>query len=154
MWVVKVKWSTHACLVSIVIVSSNLAEARAVGWKTTAPESVACGRLFLVYTNWNDSLHGSLDRYVKLQVCMHRECQERFPYRRLQRKPLLSAPGMDHSTCVTHVSWCMSGSLIDGGRENVPGIPGAWSNSKFTIWQEIRSSEPQWLHVGDRVVED
>ena len=34
-----------------------------------------------------------------------------FPRRRFQRKPLVSDPGMHHGTCVTHVPWCMSGSL-------------------------------------------
>ena len=34
-----------------------------------------------------------------------------FPRHRLQRKPLVSDPGMHHGTCVTHVPWCMSGSL-------------------------------------------
>ena len=56
---------------------------------------------------------------------MHRECRERFPRHRLQRKPLVSDPGMHHSMCVTHVLGCTSGSLTRGGRENVPGIPGA-----------------------------
>ena len=42
-----------------------------------------------------------------------------FPHHRLQRKPLVSDPGMHHGTCVTHVPWCMSGSLTRGGRENV-----------------------------------
>ena len=47
---------------------------------------------------------------------MRRECRERFPRHRLQRKPLVSDPGMHHGTCVTHVPWCMSGSLnCDGG---------------------------------------
>ena len=32
----------------------------------------------------------------------------------------------------THVPWCMSGSLIRGGGENVPGIPGACSTHKLT----------------------
>ena len=40
---------------------------------------------------------------------------------RLQRKPLVSDPSMHHSTCVTHVPWCMSGSLTHGGWEKVPG---------------------------------
>ena len=31
---------------------------------------------------------------------------------------------MHHGTCVTHVPWCMSGSLTCGYGENVPGIPG------------------------------
>ena len=56
---------------------------------------------------------------------MHRVCRERFPRHRLQRKPLISDPGMHHGTCVTHVPWCMSGSLTRSGGENVPGFPGA-----------------------------
>ena len=43
------------------------------------------------------------------------------PLRLLQRKPLVSDPGMHHGTCVTHVPWCMSGSLTRGGGENVRG---------------------------------
>ena len=42
--------------------------------------------------------------------------------RRLQRKPLVSDPDMHHGTCVTHVPWCLSGSLNCGGGENVTGI--------------------------------
>ena len=34
-----------------------------------------------------------------------------FSRHRLQRKPLVSDPGMHHGTCVTNVPWCMSGSL-------------------------------------------
>ena len=56
---------------------------------------------------------------------MRRECRERFPRHRIQRKPLVSG------TCVTHVPWCMSGFLIRGGGENVPGIPGAWTTRNF-----------------------
>ena len=33
-----------------------------------------------------------------------KECRERFPRHRLQRKLLVSDPGMHHGTCVTHVS--------------------------------------------------
>ena len=56
---------------------------------------------------------------------MRREYREHFPRHWLQRKPLVSDPGMHHGTCVTQVPWCMSGSLTRGGRENVPFIPGA-----------------------------
>ena len=63
---------------------------------------------------------------------MRRECQERFPCHRLQRKPLVSDPSMHYGTCVTHVPWCMSGSLNRGGGENVPGIPGACATRNFT----------------------
>ena len=62
---------------------------------------------------------------------MRRKCLERFPRHRFQRKPLVSDPGMHHGTCVKHVPWCMSGSLTNGGGENVPGIPGACATRNF-----------------------
>ena len=51
---------------------------------------------------WNVlGTHGSLTKYVELwAVCMRRECRERFPRHLLQRKPLVSDPGMHHGTCV------------------------------------------------------
>ena len=60
-----------------------------------------------------------------------------FPRRRIQRKPLVSDPGMPHGTCVTHVPWGMSGSLTCGDGENVPGIPGACAPAILRIWQEV-----------------
>ena len=72
--------------------------------------------------------HGPLTRYVKL--CQ--ECRERLPRHRLQRKPVVSNPGMHHGTCVTHVPWCMSESLTRGGGENVLGIPGSCATRNFT----------------------
>ena len=63
-----------------------------------------------------------------------------FPSRRFQRKPLVSDPGMHHGTCVTHVPWCMSGSLTCGDGENVPGIPGACAPAILRIWQEAHGS--------------
>ena len=42
---------------------------------------------------------------------MRRECRERFPRHRLRRKSLVTDPSVHHRTCVTHVPWCMSGSL-------------------------------------------
>ena len=62
---------------------------------------------------------------------MRRERRERFLRHRLQRKPLISDPGIHHGTCVTHVPWCMSGSLTRGGGENIPGIPDACATRKF-----------------------
>ena len=55
-----------------------------------------------------------------------------FPTTDFQGKPLVSDPGIYHGTCVTHVPWCMSGSLTYGGGENVPGISGAWATWNFT----------------------
>ena len=63
-----------------------------------------------------------------------------FPHRRLQSKPLISDPGMHHGTCVTHVPWCMSGSLTRGGGESVPGIPGACAPAILRILQEAHGA--------------
>ena len=68
-----------------------------------------------------------------------------FPRRRLQKKPLVSDPGMHHGTCVTHVPWCMSGSLTRGGGENVPGIPGACAPAILRIWQETHGGDSKQL---------
>ena len=65
-----------------------------------------------------------------------------FPRRRFQRKPIVSDPGMHHGTCVTHVLWCMSGSLTCGDGENVPGIPGACAPAILRIWQEAHGTSP------------
>ena len=59
-----------------------------------------------------------------------------FPRRRFQRKQLVSDPDMHHGPCVTHVPWCMSGSLACGNGENAPGIPGACAPGILRIWQE------------------
>ena len=84
-----------------------------------------------LYTVLNHYVHlcskamGLLPDTQNCSLRMRRECRARFPRHRLQRRPLVCDPGMHHDTCVTHVSWCMSGSLTRGGGENVPGIPGA-----------------------------
>ena len=75
--------------------------------------------------------HGPLTRYVNCRLRVRRECRERFPRHRLQSKPLVIDPGMHHGTCVTHVPWCMSGSITRGGGENVPSIPGACTTRNF-----------------------
>ena len=62
-----------------------------------------------------------------------------FPRGRLQRKLLVSDLDMHHGTCVTHVPWCMSGSLTYGGGENVPGIPGACAPVILRICQEAHA---------------
>ena len=49
----------------------------------------------------------------------------------------VSDPDMHHGTCVTHMPWCMPGSLTSGlfeigGEESFPGIPGACTSRIFT----------------------
>ena len=51
--------------------------------------------------------------------------------------PRVSDPGMHRGTCVTHLSWCMPGSLTSGflwsrWRGKRPGILGACANRNFT----------------------
>ena len=69
------------------------------------------------------------------------------PRRRIQRKTRVSDPRMHHSTCVTHVPWCMSGLLTRGGGENVPGIPGACAPAIWRIWQEAHGKHDQETFV-------
>ena len=76
-------------------------------------------------------------------LCMRRECWDRFPRQRLQMKPLDSDRGMHHGTCVTHVPWCMSGSLTRDGGVNVPGIPGACTTRNCTYL--ARGPYSSWL---------
>ena len=47
-------------------------------------------------------------------------------------KPRVSDPGMHLDTRMTHVPWCMSGSLTRGGGKNVPGITGTCATRKFS----------------------
>ena len=77
------------------------------------------------------SSHGPLTKYVKLPVsACAGNAGNVFPRHRLQIKPLVSGSGMHHGTCVTHVPWCMSGSLTHSGGENVqPAIPRIWQEA-------------------------
>ena len=100
--------------------------------------------------SYNDTM-GLLPDTQNCGLRRRRECRERFPRHRLQRKPLVSDPGMHHGTCVTHVPWCMSGSLTRGGGENVPGIPGAWCATRnFTYL--VRGSLPEPILIYHKLV--
>ena len=70
---------------------------------------------------------------------MRRECRERFPRHWFQRKQLVSDPDLHQGTCVTHVPWCMSGSLSRGGGEvgkTFPAFPAHAQPAILRIWQE------------------
>ena len=50
---------------------------------------------------------------------------------------------MHHGMCVTHMPWCMSGSLTRDGGENVPGILGATHNFPYLArgpWHNVAPS--------------
>ena len=79
-------------------------------------------------------------QYCRLR--MRRECRERFPRHRLQRKPLVGEPGMHNGTCVTHVALCIAGLLIRTGGENVLGIPSACATQLFTY-----PARGPWIHA-------
>ena len=85
-------------------------------------------------------------------LCMHWECRERFPRHRLQRKWLISDPGMLHGTCVTHVPWCMSGSLTRRGGETLPAFPANTQPDILCIWQEAHEWYAKWFLCVDDVV--
>ena len=65
--------------------------------------------------------------------------------------PRVIDPDMHHGTCVTHVPWCMPGSITSavvssevGGGENVPDIPGASTTRNLTCL--VRSPWKYFLH--------
>ena len=84
-------------------------------------------------------------RYVKLWVAHAPEIPGTF-----STPPQVSDPDMHHGTCVTHVPWCMPGSLTRGflwswWRENIPGIPGACATRNFTYVVRGPWSQSSWV---------
>ena len=78
-------------------------------------------------------VHGPLTSYVKLGVAHALGMPDTF-----QRKPLVSDPGMHHGTCVTHVPWCMSGSVTPGGgKKTFPAFLAHVQPTVLRIWQEV-----------------
>ena len=73
------------------------------------------------------TLHGPLTRCVKLRVVHAPGMPGTF-----SPPPRVSNPDMQHSTCVTHVPWCMLGSLTSG--------------SLLSQWRGNRSRHPRRIH--------
>ena len=80
--------------------------------------------------------HGPLARYVKLRVAHAPGMLGTFSPSPISKESVIvSDPGLHHGTCVTHVSWCMSGWLTRGGGENGPGwYKRTWYQSAATWW--------------------
>ena len=68
--------------------------------------------------------HGPLPGYAKWRFAHAKETA------------IVSEPGMHHGTCVTHVPWCMSGSLTRGGGKTFPAFPAHARPAILCIWQE------------------
>ena len=97
-------------------------------WCTQGSSSVSCHPCIVVF----------LRQWASYQIFKTAGCAcagnagNVFSRHRLQRKPLVSDPGMHHGTCVTHVPWCLPGSLTRGDRENIPGITSACATIRLT----------------------
>ena len=94
--------------------------------------------------NWSTDTASPVSQWTSYQIrkiagcACARNAGNVFPRRRFQSKPLVSDPGMHHGTCVTHVPWCMSGSLTCGDGES---IPGACAPAILRIWQEAHGRQ-------------
>ena len=79
--------------------------------------------------------HGSLTRYVKLRVA---HAPGTFS------PPRVSDPDMHHGTCVTHVPWCMPGSLTRGF------LWSRWRGKRSRHYRRMRN--PQFYASGKRPI--
>ena len=64
---------------------------------------------------------------------LRRKCRKRFHRHSFQRKKLVNDPGMHHGTCVSHVPWCMSGSLSPRWRGKRSRRPRRTQNPLFHV---------------------
>ena len=69
---------------------------------------------------------------------MHREWRERVPRH----------PAKHHGTCVTHVPWCMSGSLTHGGGKTFPAFPVHSQLTFLRSWQEAHCNAKMFGQCG------
>ena len=81
--------------------------------------------------------NGPLTRYAKVQVAHAPGMPGTF-----SPPPRVSDPGMHHGTCVTHVPWCMPGSLTSGF------LGGRWRGKRSRHSRRMRN--PQFYVSGKR----
>ena len=88
---------------------------------------------------WSEGLcYGPLARYVKSRVAHGSGIPGTFP-----SPPRVSDPNMHEGTCVTHVPWCMSGSLTSGF---------LWSRRRKRSRHSRRMCNPQFYVSGKRPI--
>ena len=120
---------------------------------------VTCGQEPLcvaLYKEWNTGgtrvhktcvAHGPLTRYVILRVPHAPGIPGTFSPPPIS-KETASYAGMHHNTCVTHVPWCMSGSLTRQVAEKTfPAFPVHAQPTISCIWQEAHGAFPS-THCG------
>ena len=89
------------------------------------------------HIGWKSCYHGPLARYVILRVAHAPGMPGKF-----SPPPRFSDPDMHHGTCVTHVPWCMSGSLTSSflwsrpRGKTFPAFPAHAQPAILRIWQE------------------
>ena len=123
-------------------------------WETYPPESAGVGsgnvmkskpkypRTSLVAEKslqfwWTASLQGITRQWASCQICKTVGAHAPGMPGTFSPQARVSDPDMHHDTCVTHVPWCMPGSLNSGflwslWRGNVPGIPSACATRNVT----------------------
>ena len=94
-------------------------------------------------------IHGPLAKYLKLRVAHVPGMPGTFSPPLISKETAkVSDPDMHHGTSVTHVPWCMSGTLTRGGGENVPGIPGACATRNITYLARGPCTTGSLIHWG------
>ena len=96
---------------------------------------ICCIGYIFVILEWNYHWHDPLTRYVNLQ-----ECRERFSTHWLQRKPLVSDPGIQFNVSPIDTCWCRYISANEHGHQHsdltfVVGhyMDVSWIDLKYTI---------------------
>ena len=91
--------------------------------------------------------HGPLSRYAKLRVVHAPGMPGTFT-----PPPRVRDPDTHHGTCVTHVPWCMTGSLTSDflwsrWPGNVPSIPGECTAHNFTYLPMLSIHMPDSIEI-------
>ena len=96
-------------------------------------------------------IHGPLARYVILRVAHAPGMPGTF-----SPPPRFSDPDMHHGTCMTHVPWCMSGSLTSSflwsrpRGKTFPAFPAHAQPAILRIWQEAHVADAITIKLLDR----
>ena len=136
------EWICYLTLLFVIVLMIPLLKAHTTGAGPILIISPVCPRgLALIFdkTSYCKSLEISKPGVLGLgfhigSKSWHHPCEAAYKalVNFMARLPLVSDPSMHHGTCVTHVPWCMSGSLTCGGGENVPCIFGACATRNCT----------------------